>query len=74
MWVGDRIVNRPSDGVERRVADHLAVVLSNDLNVCNENEEAERVALLDAREAAQKAAPASSGSSNGALGPVPPKR
>ena len=74
MWVGDRIVNRPSDGVERRVADHLAVVLSSDLNVCNENEEAERVALLDAREAAQKAAPASSGSSNGAPGPVPPKR
>lgn len=27
MWVGDRIVNQPSDGRERRVADHLAVVL-----------------------------------------------
>ncbi|HUP50431.1 MAG TPA: phosphodiester glycosidase family protein [Thermoanaerobaculia bacterium] len=26
MWVRDRIVNQPSDGVERRVANHLAVV------------------------------------------------
>ena len=38
MWVGDRIVNRPSDGVERRVADHLAVVLRADLPSCNEPE------------------------------------
>jgi exopolysaccharide biosynthesis protein len=28
LWVGDRIVNRPSDGTERRVANHLAVVES----------------------------------------------
>jgi uncharacterized protein YigE (DUF2233 family) len=34
MWVGDRIVNRPSDGVERRVAVHLAVVLARDLPAC----------------------------------------
>lgn len=34
MWVGDRIVNRPSDGVERRVADHVAVVLARDLPLC----------------------------------------
>lgn len=26
LWVRDRIVNRPSDGFERRVANHLAVV------------------------------------------------
>jgi len=35
MWVRDRIVNRPSDGVERKVADHLAVVFSTDLPDCN---------------------------------------
>jgi len=36
MWVGDHIVNRPSDGVERKVADHLAVVLRDDLPDCKE--------------------------------------
>jgi len=36
MWVGDHIVNRPSDGVERPVADHLAVVLRSDLPACSE--------------------------------------
>ncbi|MEA2237933.1 MAG: hypothetical protein QOC81_2657 [Thermoanaerobaculia bacterium] len=35
MWVGDHIVNRPSDGVERRVADHLAVVLKSDYVGCD---------------------------------------
>jgi exopolysaccharide biosynthesis protein len=30
MWVGDKVVNRPADGVERRVGDHLAVVLKAD--------------------------------------------
>jgi hypothetical protein len=25
-WLVDRVVNQPSDGVERRVANHLAVV------------------------------------------------
>ncbi|MCU1245899.1 MAG: hypothetical protein JWN02_1809 [Acidobacteria bacterium] len=34
MWVGDKIVNRPSDGVERRVAVHLAVVLARDVPAC----------------------------------------
>ncbi|HEV7920858.1 MAG TPA: phosphodiester glycosidase family protein [Thermoanaerobaculia bacterium] len=34
MWVGDKIVNRPSDGVERRVGDHLAVVLAADFAGC----------------------------------------
>jgi exopolysaccharide biosynthesis protein len=34
MWVGDKIVNRPSDGVERRVGDHLAVVLAADFPGC----------------------------------------
>ena len=35
MWVRDRIVNRPSDGTERPVGDHLAVVLKSDLTLCN---------------------------------------
>jgi exopolysaccharide biosynthesis protein len=35
MWVGDHIVNRPSDGVERRVGDHLAVVLKADYAGCD---------------------------------------
>jgi exopolysaccharide biosynthesis protein len=30
LWLGDRIVNRPSDGVERRVANHLGVVIAED--------------------------------------------
>jgi uncharacterized protein YigE (DUF2233 family) len=34
MWVGEKIVNRPSDGVERRVAVHLAVVLARDVPAC----------------------------------------
>lgn len=35
LWVKDRIVNRPADGRERRVADHLAIVHSEDLAVCD---------------------------------------
>ena len=38
MWVGDHIVNRPSDGVERKVADHFAVVLKSDLPACDQPE------------------------------------
>ena len=34
MWVTDKVVNRPSDGVERPVADHLAVVLASDYVGC----------------------------------------
>lgn len=30
MWIRDRIVNRPSDGVERPVVNHLAVVAAED--------------------------------------------
>lgn len=30
MWVGDKVVNRPADGVERKVGDHLAVILRSD--------------------------------------------
>jgi exopolysaccharide biosynthesis protein len=53
MWVSDRIVNRPADGVERPVGDHLAVVLRSDFAACDQD--AERVA------AAKKTTPMSSG-------------
>jgi hypothetical protein len=39
MWVSDRIVNRPSDGVERPVGDHLAVVLRSDYVACDNTSE-----------------------------------
>lgn len=51
MWVSDRIVNRPADGVERPVGDHLAVVLRSDFAECDKD--AERIA------AAKNAAPIS---------------
>jgi exopolysaccharide biosynthesis protein len=35
MWVSSRVVNRPSDGVERPVGDHLAVVLRSDYAGCD---------------------------------------
>lgn len=34
MWVGDRIVNRPSDGPERKVGNHLAVVAAAEDHGC----------------------------------------
>ena len=34
MWVGDAIVNQPSDKKERRVADHLAVIRVEDFVPC----------------------------------------
>jgi exopolysaccharide biosynthesis protein len=37
MWVSDRIVNRPADGVERPVGDHLAVVLRSDFAACDDD-------------------------------------
>jgi len=51
MWVSDHIVNRPADGVERPVGDHLAVVLRSDFAECDKD--AERIA------AAKNAAPIS---------------
>ncbi|HEX8616393.1 MAG TPA: phosphodiester glycosidase family protein [Thermoanaerobaculia bacterium] len=38
MWVRDRIVNRPSDGVERKVGNHLAVVAAGDYDGCIQHE------------------------------------
>lgn len=34
MWLEDRIVNRPSDGTERKVGNHLAVVSARDVPDC----------------------------------------
>lgn len=45
MWVKDEIVNEPSDGKERRVADHLAVVRVEDLIACETEEESEDIAV-----------------------------
>jgi len=39
MWVSSRIVNRPADGVERPVGDHLAVVLRDDYPGCTQDDE-----------------------------------
>jgi exopolysaccharide biosynthesis protein len=35
MWVGETIVNQPSDKKERRVADHLAVIRTADYTGCD---------------------------------------
>lgn len=35
MWVSEAIVNKPSDGSERRVADHLAVIRAEDYTGCD---------------------------------------
>jgi exopolysaccharide biosynthesis protein len=34
IWIDDEIVNRPSDGSERRVANHLAIVRASDVKPC----------------------------------------
>ena len=39
MWVSDRIVNRPSDGTERPVGDHLAVVTADEQIACDPDTE-----------------------------------
>jgi exopolysaccharide biosynthesis protein len=38
MWVTDAIVNKPSDGTERKVADHLAVIRAADYTGCDAEE------------------------------------
>ena len=38
MWVNDHIVNRPADGTERPVGNHLGVVLRSDLTPCDGEE------------------------------------
>lgn len=37
MWVEDEIVNQPSDGIERKVGDHLAVVAASEYSGCTES-------------------------------------
>jgi exopolysaccharide biosynthesis protein len=49
MWVEDKIVNRPSDGKERRVADHIAVVRAEDVVACVTDEDKEDIAGGPAR-------------------------
>jgi len=46
------IVNRPADGVERPVGDHLAVILKSDLTTCDTDQEARLVAAIRAHDAA----------------------
>lgn len=38
IWVADRIVNQPSDGVERKVGNHIAVVAAGEYSGCKERE------------------------------------
>ena len=52
MWVSDHIVNRPADGVERPVGDHLAVVLKSDVTACDIDQEARLIAAMRAHDAA----------------------
>jgi exopolysaccharide biosynthesis protein len=35
LWVGDHIVNRLSDGVERNVGNHIAIIKRSDFTACN---------------------------------------
>lgn len=58
MWVTNRIVNRPADGVERRVGDHLAVVLKRDLVDCDDDLEAQKVEAIRLRDAQKPPPPA----------------
>jgi exopolysaccharide biosynthesis protein len=44
MWLDGKIVNKPSDGVERRVGNHLAVVRAEDVIACDREEERARLA------------------------------
>lgn len=43
MWVDDRIVNSPSDGNERKVADHLAIILREDYAGCTDETKSVRM-------------------------------
>ena len=58
MWVGDAIVNRPADGVERKVSDHLAVVSTRDFVACTPEDRlaANKYAAVRAADEAAKAA------------------
>jgi len=44
MWLRDRVINRPSDGTERPVSNHIGVALRSDLIACDMTEEAEKLA------------------------------
>ncbi|HJT18700.1 MAG TPA: hypothetical protein VJ853_14990, partial [Thermoanaerobaculia bacterium] len=44
--------NRPADGVERPVGDHLAIVLKSDAPACDADQEARLIATMRAKDAA----------------------
>jgi exopolysaccharide biosynthesis protein len=74
MWAGDKLVSRPSDGSERRVADHLAVVRRSDVAACDtvvETKAAERRLAIKAEATAEAATPKSTATS--AVTPATPK-
>ena len=51
MWVTDHVVNQPSDGAERRVGDHIAVVSAGEEIACDPKREQEAAAALRIAEA-----------------------
>ena len=51
MWVTDHVVNQPSDGAERRVGDHIAVVAADQEIACDPEKEREAEAELRLAEA-----------------------
>jgi exopolysaccharide biosynthesis protein len=51
MWVTDHVVNQPSDGAERRVGDHLAVVAADEEIACDPKKERDAAAALRVAEA-----------------------
>jgi hypothetical protein len=54
MWLRDRIVNQPSDLVERGVANHIAVVAAEDYRGC-EVTPADEASSIDAEPADDEA-------------------
>lgn len=51
MWVTDHVVNQPSDGAERRVGDHIAVIAAGQEIICDPKKESEAAAALRVAEA-----------------------
>lgn len=57
MWVTDHIVNKPSDGAERRVGDHIAVIAADEEVACDPRKEQAAAADLRLAEAKSVTAP-----------------
>ena len=58
MWVTDHVVNEPSDGAERRVGDHIAVIAADEEIACDSKKERDAAAALRVAEAKAASAPA----------------